>query len=118
MNFDDLLIASANFMKNKEYFFARYIFIYFLQDCPMPWKIKENVFNISCLCSEEALLASNDVFQDALIGFLASGADLRNLSIYKGDTYLHAASIMASRYGQYLFIYFFFLSFSFLLCDP
>ncbi|CAE1296780.1 unnamed protein product [Acanthosepion pharaonis] len=99
MNFDDLLIASANFMKKKEYFFARYIFIYFLQDCPMPWKIKENVFNISCFCSEEAILSSNDVFQEALIGFLASGADLRNLSIYKGDTYLHAASIMASRYG-------------------
>lgn len=99
MNFDDLLIASANFMKNKEYILAKYIFIYFLKDCLMPWKINENVINISCLCSEEAILAGTDVFQEALIGFLASGADLRNLSIYKGDTYLHAASIMASRYG-------------------
>lgn len=114
MNFDDLLIASANFMKNKEYILAKYIFIYFLKDCLMPWKINENVINISCLCSEEAILAGTDVFQEALIGFLASGADLRNLSIYKGDTYLHAASIMASRYGQYLFI---FSSFSFFLCD-
>ena len=71
-------------------------FVYYFRPC----LIDVRDIDISCFFTEAAIDVSCEIFENLLIRLVDCGVNLRNLSVYKGDTYLHAASILACRKGQ------------------